>query len=125
MHDAAWNLLNERGDPVNTPKYIAALILSRVQIKTDAPWQFRIRGKAGGSTSRQESAHIAWAKIRTWAERIGAETALLEDEFAQFYASDIKAPLGQRCLVVEITDPAARIIEDLLQAHAPSAPRRQ
>ena len=64
------------------------------------PYKFNIKGKSGMGYDRGKSAEITFRKIKKWAEREGAEVNLIKDYDA--------------ILVIEVTDPCARIIENIL-----------
>jgi deoxyxylulose-5-phosphate synthase len=83
-------------------KVLQKLIKDRVTL-ADGPMYFHIYGKSGMGYTRAQSTHITWTKLKAWAESRDAEATVIKSE-----------NYGES-LVVEITDPAAQIIEKLLQ----------
>ena len=112
---------------IKISKQLEKLIKERV-MTTNEPYVFKIVGVTGFGNDRMSSAHSTLEKLKKWAEREGAEVTLFKDKYKEIldeamknrskFASITKTSYkGQSkgYLLVEITDPAARIIEYLLQ----------
>lgn len=107
-------------------KKVEKLIRERMSI-TDLPYEFKLVGVAGNGYDHLTTAHLAFDKIKKWAEREGAEVQLVQDKYEEILDESLKkrspysnyfraASKGQSkgYLLVEITDPCARIIEGML-----------
>ena len=84
---------------VKMSKEVERLVKDRMGVLPE-PYKFNIKGKSGMGYDRGKSAEITFSKIKKWAEREGAEVNLINDYDA--------------VLVIEVTDPCARIIESIL-----------
>ncbi|WP_419962202.1 hypothetical protein [Psychrobacillus sp. BM2] len=69
-------------------------------------YQIKIKGTPGGGCTAYGSAFIAFEKLKTWAEKLGAEVILVGDTFTHKKSG---------VLIVEITDPAMCYIEKVLE----------
>lgn len=85
---------------MNIPNELMRLILDRMEL-VDHPYYFRLKGKSGMGYTRNHSAHIAYHKVKRWANQKGAEVMLIQDR-------------GD-AIIFELTDPIARIIEHVIQ----------
>ena len=116
---------------VKISKEVEKLISERVELGSN-PYEFEIRGVTGYGYDLQTTAHIAYEKIKKWVERSGGEIYLNKDEYENILQANLKRlenkTLLQRVtghreacqkgqsqgyLLVEIYDPAARIIEKI------------
>ena len=99
------------------------------------PYTFLIRGVTGHGYDLFTTAHIAFEKIKKWAEREGAEVALLHDEYQAIADGNMEKTEGKPLeyqlykrraaltryqskgfLKIEVTDPAARIMEQIIRS---------
>jgi hypothetical protein len=90
------------------PKAIERLIADRINYHF-GPYEYLIIGKSGGSISREESAEITFNKLKEWAERQGAEARIIKRTYNKYGTLQF--------LTVEITDPAARHIDRILDQY--------
>lgn len=110
-------------------KRVEQLIRERMSL-AEHPYEFKLVGVAGNGYDRMTSVHLAFEKIKKWAEREGSEVQLIHDEYEAILKKETKnrSPVpdyknyrratykGQSkgYLLVEITDPCARIIEGMI-----------
>ena len=114
-------------------KEVERLVKDRVSI-TNEPYTFLIKGVTGHGYDLYTTAHISFNKIKKWAEREGAQVTLIHDEYKRLVDDNLKniehLPLEYRLykerktssknqsngyLKIEVTDPAARIMEHVIQ----------
>lgn len=108
---------------ISIPKNIELLIKNRMYIINE-PYMFKIIGVSGHGYSLSESAHKLYEKVKIWAEKEGAEVNLIQDHYSDIYKDlpiknrirSILQGKGQTkgFLKIEITDPAARILEHII-----------
>ena len=113
-------------------KEVERLIKERLSL-ADKPYEFRIYGVVGNGYDLYTTAHITFEKVQKWALREGAEVRLIKDEYEKILKgsmSEIKdLPIEHRLsrqkkaesknqskgyLLIEVTDPAARIMESII-----------
>lgn len=118
---------------VKISKEVERLVKERVS-PTNQPYTFLIHGVTGHGYDLFTTAHIAFEKIKKWAEREGAEVTLLHDEYQAIADGNMEKIEGkpleyqlykrqnaltknqsQGFLKIEITDPAARIMEQIIR----------
>lgn len=80
-------------------------IIERHVSQAPAPYDFYIEAPSAGGRTAVENTSSAYTQLKVWAERMGAEVKLKHDTFAG-------GKTGH--LVVEITDPAAQLLEALI-----------
>lgn len=111
------------------PKYIRVLVGDRVR-RAPGPYLYSLVGRSGNGVSIDQSASATWEKLQKWATRIGSEAQITDDQYANWYAGKygrVHLHKGARfrnidggrrltdCrLMVEISDPAAQIIDAIL-----------
>lgn len=78
----------------------------QMKVRHTGIYQVSIKGTSGGGCTAYGSAFIAFEKLKTWAEKLGAEVTLTGDTFSSKKAG---------VLIVEITDPAMCFIEEILK----------
>lgn len=101
-------------------KCIEKLIKTKVTLINE-PFTIRIKGTPGGGYDSQESAYAAYEKLKVWAENLGASVDIICDKYGEIYSECVRnnrrlRGLGSGYMLIEITDPALRIIEDVIDA---------
>lgn len=109
---------------VKMNKQLEQLTKDRVSM-TNMPYEFKIVGVSGYGRDMAMSAFTTFDKLKKWAEGMGAEVKLVKNKYGEIYHAlsvndrirNKTASKGQSegYLIVEITDPCARILEYIIK----------
>ncbi|MFS0783312.1 hypothetical protein [Bacillus sp. 1P06AnD] len=96
---------------MNVPKRIEVLTKDRLTIVNE-PYYFKIQCAIGDEEIKSKSAHVAFDRLKEWAETEGAHITLIKDRY-------VEQCVDTGYILIEISDPVALVLGVLIEQNNP------
>lgn len=100
-------------------KRVEQLIRERLSL-AERPYEFKLVGVAGNGYDRMTSVHLAFEKIKKWAEREGSEVQLIHDEYEAILKKETKTALPSPIIKIIEEQPTKDSPKDICLSKSPT-----